>query len=59
VKDALISLCKRIRSFVTNPVVETPGAVDVKESARAGQDLERLIELSGNIHKTAERLKKM
>jgi len=58
-KDALINLCKKIRSFVTNPVIENPGTVDLKESVRAGQDLERLIELSGSIHKSADRLKKL
>ena len=56
-KDALIILCKQIRSFVTNPTITTPGLVDVKESARASADLENVIELSKRIKKIAERLK--
>lgn len=57
-KDALISLCKEIESFVTNPVIETPGTVDIQQLARARRDLEGVIELSDSINKSAERLKK-
>ena len=57
IKDALIILCRQIRSFVTNRTITTPGLVDVKESARASADLENVIELSERIKKIAERLK--
>jgi hypothetical protein len=57
-KDALVALCKRIESFVDNPVFKEPGTVDVKQSAKAGGDLLSIIELSGDIRKTAEKLNK-
>jgi hypothetical protein len=59
VKDALIMLCKQIRSFVTNPIIETPGTVDAQQLARARRDLEDVVELSGAIKKGAERLNKV
>ena len=57
-KDGLILLCKQIKSFVTNPVIETPGKVDPDQTARARSDLEGIVELSGLIKKSAERLNK-
>jgi hypothetical protein len=57
-KDGLITLCKQIKSFVTNPVIESPGKVDPDQTARARRDLETIIELSGTIRKSAERLSK-
>ena len=57
-KDALVSLCKQIESFVTNPVIKTPGTVDIQQLARARRDLEGVIELGDSINKSAERLKK-
>jgi NAD(P)-dependent dehydrogenase (short-subunit alcohol dehydrogenase family) len=58
VKDALVALCNRIESFVKNPVIESPGTVDLEQSARAQRDLDSIIDLSGNIKKSAERLRK-
>ena len=57
-KDALITLCKQIESFVSNPVIKTPGTVDVEQLAKARRDLESVIELGDSINKSAERLKK-
>jgi hypothetical protein len=57
--DALIKLCKQIKSFVTNPIIATPGTNDLQESARARRDLESVIQLSGSIRKGAERLSKI
>jgi hypothetical protein len=59
VKDALITLCQQIKSFVTNPVIENPGTVNVQQLTRASSDLEAIIELSGSLKKTAERLGKI
>ena len=56
-KDALIKLCKQIRSFVTNPSIENPGTVDVQQLTKARSDLEAVIQLSGQIKKDADRIK--
>lgn len=58
IKLALVALCKRIRSFVTNPVIENPGTVDTMQLAKAREDLEGVIELTGRIKKSADRLSK-
>ena len=55
-KDALVTLCKHIESFITNPVIKTPGTVDAQQSARAGRDLEDVIELGDRINKSARKL---
>jgi hypothetical protein len=57
--DALIMLCKQIKSFVTNPIIEIPGTVDAQQLARARRDLENVVALSGAIKKGAERLSKI
>jgi hypothetical protein len=58
IKDSLIKLCKEIRSFVTNPVIENPNTVDAEQLTRARRDLESLIQLSGLIKKDADKLSK-
>jgi len=57
-KDSLIKLCKEIRSFVTNPIIENPNTVDAAELPRARHDLESLIQLSALIKKDADKLSK-
>lgn len=57
-QDALIKLCKQIKSFVTNPVIETPNTVNAEQLTNARRDLELLIQLSGQIKKDADRLQK-
>ena len=57
-KDSLIKLCKEIRSFVTNPIIENPNTVDAVALPRARHDLESLIQLSGIIKKDADKLVK-
>ena len=57
-KDALIKLCKQIRSFVTNPMIENPNTVDAQQLLKARHDLDAVIHLSGQIKKDADRLKK-
>lgn len=54
-KDALIRMCKQIRSFVTNPVIANPNTVDAEQLKTARRDLESLIQLSGHIKKEAGR----
>jgi len=57
-KDSLIKLCKEIRAFVTNPMIENPNTVDAQQLVRAKRDLEGLILLSGLIKKDADKLSK-
>ena len=57
-KDALVTMVKRIDSFTENPVFKVPGVVDVLQSAKANRDLRHVILLSEGIRKTAERLDK-
>ena len=57
-KDALIRMCKQIRSFVTNPVIENHNMVDAQQLTNARRDLESVIQLSGHLKKEAARLEK-
>lgn len=57
-KDALVRMCKQIRSFVTNPVIENPSTVDAEHLNNARRDLESLVQLSGHIKKEAAKLDK-
>jgi hypothetical protein len=56
INDSLIKLCKEIRSFVTNPIIENPNTVEAEQLTRARRDLESLIQLSGLIKKDADHL---
>lgn len=56
-KDALVKLCKQIRSFVTNPVIENPNTIDANHLANARRDLESLIQFSGFLNKATKKLK--
>jgi hypothetical protein len=58
IKGALIKLCNTIYNFTENPILKTPNVVDVQQSARAGQDLLTVIELSGNIKASSEKQSK-
>ena len=55
-KDALLLLSKRIVSFTTNPLFQTTNVIDARLGARASRDLDMIVELSGQIKKSAERL---
>ncbi|MCM3872761.1 MAG: hypothetical protein ND895_18935 [Pyrinomonadaceae bacterium] len=56
-KDALVTMCKRIDSFTENPTFKMLGVVDAEQSAKANQDLRDIIRLSGEIVKVAEKMK--
>ena len=58
-KDALIKLCKQIRSFVTNPVIEQPNTIDVEKLATAKRDLESVIQISAHLKREADGLIKI
>lgn len=57
-KDALVKLCKQIRSFVTNPVIDQPNLIDAEKLATAKRDLESVIQLSAHLKREAEVLSK-
>jgi len=58
-QDGLIMLCRKIESFVRNPIIETPGTVDAQELEKARRDLESVVRLSGAIKKSADKQKKV
>jgi hypothetical protein len=58
-KDGLIALCKHIRSFVTNPVIEHPNLLDADKLALAKRDLESVIQLSAHLKHDADSLSKL
>jgi hypothetical protein len=53
----LILLCRKIESFIKNPIIETPGTVDAEQLEKARGDIESVVELSSGIRKRAEKLK--
>jgi hypothetical protein len=57
-KDALVRMCKQIRSFVTNPVIENPNTVDAQQLTNARRDLESVVQISAHLKKEATRLEK-
>lgn len=52
-REALIRMCKQIKSFVSNPVIANPSTVDAEQLTDARRDLESLIQLSGHVKKEA------
>jgi len=56
-KDELILICKRIETFIRNPIIETPGTVDAQQLQRARRDLESVVQLSGYIKNRADKQK--
>lgn len=54
--DPLASLGKHLHSFLTNPLFESAGVLDVAQAARAARDLDRVIELSEVMKKEGVRL---
>lgn len=58
VKASLVVLCKSIIAFVTNPLFESDGALDVELSLKANRDLIKIIEMSDQVKKIAEKIGK-
>ena len=58
IKSSLITLCRHIRDFVTNPVIETPGTINAEQLTKARHDLEDIVRLSDQIKKNATKLEK-
>jgi hypothetical protein len=57
-KPALTALGKLIAGFAHNPAFKEPKVIDAQMSAKARRDLEEIIELSGQLRKTSEKLTK-
>jgi len=56
-KDALVTMCKRIDSFTENPTFKMLDVVDAAQSAKAGRDLRDIILLSGGHCEVAQKLR--
>jgi hypothetical protein len=56
--EPILMLRKYVYSFVTNPLFESKGVLDVRQAKKARQDLEMIIELSESIRKEGDKLKK-
>jgi hypothetical protein len=56
IRAALSMLSERLTSFSSNPLFQTPNLIDVQLGAKASRDLDIIIELSGRLKKSAERL---
>jgi hypothetical protein len=54
IKPSLMALDSLILSFVTNPVFKEVGVIDTRLGIKARRDLERIIELSEKVKKSAE-----
>lgn len=57
-KAALLRLDRALMSFVNNPVFRNAGVVNAADGAKAGRDLEEVIELSRLINRDAARIRK-
>ena len=57
-KSSLLMLRHSISSFVTNPLFQNLGSIDIELSEKASRDLREIIDLSNNIRQTAKRLDK-
>lgn len=56
-RGALVRLCKLIDRFVENPSLKNPDVTDAQHVVRAGNDLLSILELSGHVRRSAEKLK--
>jgi hypothetical protein len=57
IEESLITLRRHIYNFVTNPLFESAGALNLEQGRKAGADLDRIIELCESITKSAGKLK--
>lgn len=58
-RAALLTLDRTIMRFVTNPLFQTPNAIDVSQATQARKDLEAVIGITGELKKVALRLSKL
>ena len=58
IEESLRTLRKHIYDFVTNPLFESPGVLDLEQGRKAGHDLNVIIKLSESITKSGDKVKK-
>ncbi len=56
-RTGVATLCKQIKSFVTNPMIDKPGTVSEPQLQQARHDLQDVIDLSSSIKKSADKLR--
>lgn len=56
-EESLLTLRKHIYSFVTNPIFDSPGILDVEQAGKAGRDLDMILKLSESIRSSGGGLK--
>lgn len=55
-RKSLLALCQHIYNFVTNPIFNEPTTgLDIDLAAKAGREMDKIIELSEKIKETAEK----
>ncbi len=57
-RSSLSSLAKLIVGFVNNPVLKDANVIDAELSVKARRDLDEIIELSGHVKRSSEKLNK-
>lgn len=57
-RSPLLDLNDLIKGFVSNPIFKNQNTIDAKTGAKARKDLQGIIDLSGRISKSADRLSK-
>jgi hypothetical protein len=55
--EPILMLRKYVYSFVTNPLFESKGVLDLRQAKKAGQDLDMIIKLSESIKKEGDKPK--
>lgn len=59
IEESLMTLRKHIYNFVTNPLFESPGLLDLEQGTKASRDLDRIIEVSESIKRSGDKLKNL
>lgn len=54
-RKSLRELCRHIYNFVTNPIFNEPTGLDVEQAAKAGSEIDKIIEISEKIKDAAEK----
>ena len=57
IREGLILLCKRIESFIRNPIIDKPGTIDAEQLVKARADLASVVEVSEAIKKQVDKQK--